>query len=167
MFSLIIQYLNGKNTPFIFLIIFRSNNLLCSYQSIINLSWLEAPVSKLSHNKRYVVTYVVPDNRKGVRTPSTSTMFFTPGRASVFLLFVWTERKRKQYNNNRLWQLWANLRNQFSIILIPPRENSFAQLLSRWINKQNLRCSAHILISVIPTRLQSGFLCEDKWYHLE
>ncbi|TNN48875.1 hypothetical protein EYF80_040951 [Liparis tanakae] len=33
-------------------------------------------------------THVVPDSRKGVRTPSTRTTFFTPGRARVFLLFV-------------------------------------------------------------------------------
>lgn len=44
----------------------------------------QSSVPKLSQ----VQTYVVPDVRKGVRTPSTRTMFFTPGRARVFLLFV-------------------------------------------------------------------------------
>ena len=33
-------------------------------------------------------TYEVPDNRKGVLTPSTNTMFFTPGFARVFLLLA-------------------------------------------------------------------------------
>lgn len=46
--------------------------------------------------------YVVPDNRKGVRTPSTRTMFFTPGRASVFLLFVWAENKIKTGMNTEI-----------------------------------------------------------------
>lgn len=35
-------------------------------------------------------THVVPDIRNGVRTPSTRTMFFTPGLAKVFLLLVCT-----------------------------------------------------------------------------
>lgn len=48
------------------------------------------------------LTYVVPDVRKGVRTPSTRTMFFTPGRAKLFLLFVWTKSKKIQNKRIKL-----------------------------------------------------------------
>lgn len=56
-------------------------------------------------------TYVVPDKRKGVRTPSTRTMFFTPGRASVFLLSVCTEKNNNNFIN-------ANSDRRISIILM-------------------------------------------------
>ncbi len=45
--------------------------------------WLHAHL-----NPKHILTYIVPDWRKGVRTPSTRTMFFTPGLARVFLLFA-------------------------------------------------------------------------------
>lgn len=35
-------------------------------------------------------TYEVPDSRKGMRTPSTTTIFFTLGFAKVFFDLVWT-----------------------------------------------------------------------------
>lgn len=41
-------------------------------------------------------TYDVPDCKNGIRTPSTTTIFFTPLLAKVFLLLGWTA-KREAY----------------------------------------------------------------------
>lgn len=38
-------------------------------------------------------TYVVPDCKNGIRTPSTTTMFFTPLLAKVFLVLGWTAKR--------------------------------------------------------------------------
>lgn len=54
------------------------------------LGFLSRPIKEERH------AYVVPDCKKGMRTPSTTTIFFTPFFAKVFLLLGWatgTEHK--------------------------------------------------------------------------